>query len=252
MVLKTNCSLPIVLAFMALCGVSSHAQLPALLSSDTLSPRVYGFLAAPAGPGPHPGVILLHGSAGWRPAYAEYARMLADSGFVALALDYYAETGLDTLPAQAVRFWPVWQATVKRAAQWLVGQSSVGGGSVGLIGFSRGAFLAVAVASSMPPVKAVVDFFGGANTRSASIEEQVRNFPPLLILHGDADTVVPVSFAYQLRDAVMKSGGDVEMHLYPGLHHGFNGRFSPGYSKEAAEDSFRRTVEFLRRRLAVR
>ena len=239
-------------AFIILCRDTSLAQRAVLLSPDSVSPRLYGFLAMPSTPGPHPGVIILHGSAGWRPAYAEYAKAVADSGVAALAIDYYAETGRDTVLAQTQRFIPVWQATVRRAAQWLVDQPPLRGAHIGLIGFSRGAFLAVSVASSMPTVKAVVDFFGGATPSIAPVEEQVRNFPPLLILHGEADTLVPIEFAHRLREAVLKSGGEVEMHLYLGVHHSFTGTFSPTYSKEAAADSFKRTVEFLKRRLIQR
>jgi len=249
MTLRDKHWLLLVAVFIVMCGGNVYGQRAALFSPDSVSPRIYGVLATPSASGSHAGVIILHGSAGWRPAYAEYARTLADSGFVALAIDYYAETGPDTVFAQALSLWPIWQATVRRAAQWLVDQPSVGGANIGLVSFSRGAFLAVSVASSIPNVKAVVDLYGGVNTRSGTVEEQVHNFPPLLILHGEADTVVPVAFAHQLREAVMKAGGEVEMHLYPGVHHAFNGTFSPTYSKDAAEDSFRRTVEFLKRRL---
>lgn len=240
----------LVAASIGLCANAARAQKAALLTPDSVSPGIYGFLATPPKPGIYPGLIILHGSAGWRPAYAEYARMLADSGFAALAIDYYAETGPDTGSVQASHLWPIWQATVRRAAQWLAGQPSAAGSNIGLVGISRGAFLAVSVAASMPNVNAVVDFYGGVNTRGRTVEEQVHNFPPLLILHGEADTVVPVAYAHKLCEAVTRSGGEVEMHLYPGVHHAFNGTFSPTYSEQAAVDSFRRTVEFLKRRLS--
>ena len=233
---------------LALAEVAS-AQQPRLVSGDSVLPPIYGFLAIPASQGPHPGVVILHGSAGWRPTYAEYAKALADSGFVALAIDYYSETGRDTVFGQGLRMWPSWQEAVRRAVRWLGEQPSVSKERIGLIGFSRGAFLAVSVGSSIPSVKAVVDFYGGVNTTNASAEEQVRNFPPLLILHGEADTIVPLRFAYDLKQAVTNHGGEVEMHIYPGAHHAFNGMFSPTYSEIAAVDSFRRTVEFLKRRL---
>jgi carboxymethylenebutenolidase len=73
--------------------------------------------------------------------------------------------------------------------------------------------------------------------------------PPLLILHGEADTVVPVSHAYRLRQAVVEQGGEVEMHLYPGAEHAFNAPWRPTYSEAEASDSLRRTIEFLAERL---
>ena len=236
---------------LALAAVAS-AQGPHRLSGDDVSPAICGVLEMPASPGPHPGVVLLHGAGGWRPGYARLARVLADSGFVVLALDYYSETGLATAPWQWQRMWPEWQGTVRGAVRWLGEQPSVSAQRIGLVGFSFGAFLAVSVASSMPSVKAVVDYYGGANTTTKSMEEQVRNFPPLLILHGEADAEVPIRYAHELSEAVTNNGGEVELHIYPGARHGFDGRFGPNYSEAAAVDSFRRTVEFLERRLTNR
>jgi carboxymethylenebutenolidase len=98
-------------------------------------------------------------------------------------------------------------------------------------------------------VKAVVDYFGGGSEDKDELESQVRNFPPLLILHGEEDQVIPVSRAYELRDAVMAQGGEVEIKIYPGAGHGFNGPWIPNYSKEYDIDSFQRTVDFFRRKL---
>jgi len=117
------------------------------------------------------------------------------------------------------------------------------------VGYSRGAFLAVSVASSVPAVRAVVDYFGGGGGGTESLEQEVEGFPPLLILHGDADSIVPIRFAYELRDAVIEAGGEVEWHVYPGADHAFNAPFAPTYSEAAAADAFARTFDFLRRRL---
>jgi len=231
-------------------AANAQAQEPKLLSGPGVSPGVWGVLETPRLPGPHPGVVILHGSSGWRPAYAQYARALADSGYVALAINYFAETGRDTAWGQSSRMWLDWQAAIGSAAEYLRALPSVSKDHLGLVGFSRGAFLAVSVASSIPAVRAVVDFFGGINTSTNSLENQVRNFPPLLILHGDADTIVPVRFAYFLMEAVRTNGGEVEMHVYSGAHHAFNATFGPTYNDSAASDSFRRTIEFLRRRLS--
>jgi carboxymethylenebutenolidase len=223
--------------------------MPKQLSDPDVSPAVWGVLKTPRMPGLHPGLIFLPGSAGWRPEYAQVAKSSADFGFVALAVDYYAETGHDNSHEDRLRMWPLWQATIRNAVAYLQTLPSVASRHIGLVGYSRGAFLAVSVASSVPAVTAVVDFFGGGSAATDSLEQEVRHFPPLLILHGEADTVVPVESAYRLREAVIAHGGEVEMHLYPGAQHGFNAPWSPTYSESEASDSLRRMVEFLRRRL---
>jgi alpha-beta hydrolase superfamily lysophospholipase len=44
---------------------------------------------------------------------------------------------------------------------------------------------------------------------------------PLLILHGDADPVVPVEQSQVFAERVRAAGGDVELHIYAGEGHGF-------------------------------
>ena len=82
-----------------------------------------------------------------------------------------------------------------------------------------------------------------------SLEEETRHFPPLLILHGEADSSIPVGEAYRLRDAVIAQGGEVEMHIYLGAEHSFCAPWSPKYSEPEAVDSQKRAIEFLARKL---
>lgn len=227
----------------------SMGQVPQKLSKPDIIPAVYGVLEIPQTPGPHPAVVILHGSNGWFPVYDSLAKVFADSGFVALTIDYYAETGIDTGQVDKLSKWPHWQAMIRHAVDFLQGHPSSYGRPVGLIGYSRGAFLAVSVASSIPKVRAVVDFYGGGGGGTEPIESEVKHFPPLLILHGEADEAVSVTFANSLRDAVIAQGGEVEMHLYPNEQHAFNAPGWPSYSESATSDSFRRTIDFLRQRL---
>jgi len=227
----------------------SYSQEPTRLSRPAISPAVWGVLEQPHAPGTHPGVVILHGSRGWRPEYAQYAKALADSGFVALALSHFVETGRDTVMRDPRQAWATWHAVVRNAVRYLSALPSTKGQKLGLVGFSHGAFLAISVASSLPEVRAVVDFYGGYNTAVRTRDEQLSSFPPLLILHGDADTLVSVDFARYLKDAIERRGGQVELHIYPGAHHAFNSKVYPTYSDSLAKDSFRLTVDFLARRL---
>jgi carboxymethylenebutenolidase len=226
-----------------------YCQESQLLTKPGLVPELHGFLEKPNSPGTHPAVIILYGSAGWRPIYVNIAKNLADSGFVALALDYYACKEDTTGSAGDGSDWFRWQASVRSAVTFLMEDTSTMQGSVGLLGYSLGAFLSVSIAASIPEVKAVVDYFGGGSSEKDELESQVRNFPPLLILHGEEDQSVPISKAYELRDAVIAHDGEVEMKIYPGAPHGFNAPFLPNYYKEYDIDSFQRTVDFFRRRL---
>ncbi len=211
---------------------------------------MWGVLEIPRDPGPHPAVIILHGSSGWRTLYPEMGRIFADSGFVSVALDYYAETGGAAVGSEEkLEKWEDWRRTVQRTTAYLASRPEVDGNRIGLIGFSRGAFLAVSVATSLPEVKAVVDFFGGGGGGTRALKEETAGFPPLLILHGERDSVVPVSFARQLRRAVLEGGGSVEMVIYPGQEHAFNFPGIASYSPDEAADALQKAMTFLRTHL---
>lgn len=63
---------------------------------------------------------------------------------------------------------------------------------------------------------------------------------PILIFHGDSDTVVPLQQSETLRDAVTSVGGHVSLHVMPGEGHGFR-------NVHNQETEYRLTEEFLRR-----
>lgn len=235
------------LAMLLLLPSGGTAQEPELLTPPGVEPRVWGVLEVPGRPGPAPAVIVLYGSTGWRPEYAEIARRFADAGFVALALDYYAEVGDAAVEREErLRRREGWQQAVRNAARFLGSLPGVKGDHLALVGYSSGAFLAVSVGSSIPSVRAVVDFFGGGGGGVRSVQDEAKGLPPLLILHGDADANVPVSRAHELAAAVRAAGGDVEVHLFPGAAHAFNAWWAPTFSQDAADRSWDITLAFLR------
>ena len=60
-----------------------------------------------------------------------------------------------------------------------------------------------------------------------------KDDPPFLIVHGDADVIVPVEHAKGLRSALEAAGVPVEMHLVEGGKHGVAGAADPGAVKRA-------------------
>ena len=122
------------------------------------------FLPSPAtGSGPYPGMLVLGGSeCGLQSAEAN-AAALASHGFAALALAYCSwpdrngnpVPGMEELPQG---LWLVPLANVERGLSWLNGRAEVDPSRLGIWGGSKGAELALLVASSNPEVKAVVAY----------------------------------------------------------------------------------------------
>jgi carboxymethylenebutenolidase len=219
------------------------------LSGPETNPAVWGRIASPQLPsGTRPGVILLPGSTGWHDTYAQQAEILAETGFAAMALDYLAETGIHPTRQDRLKHWQTWRDILKEAIGMLRSGPCAPDQPIGLVGYSLGAMLALTIAPALPEVAAVVDFFGWVE----ALEAGERSYPPLLILHGDADEQVPVSEAIALRKLVTGRGGKVEMHIYPKAGHGFNAPWGRHYSELESLDSQRRMAEFLARNLLKR
>ncbi len=47
------------------------------------------------------------------------------------------------------------------------------------------------------------------------------DLPPVMLLHGDADRIVPVSTSRRYEERVRETGGRVDLHIFAGFPHGF-------------------------------
>lgn len=179
-------------------------------------------LFAPAGTGRHPVVCALHGSGGLNDTGAlRVGELLAHQGFCVVVPHYFAATG--TRWAEAPTIWrefPTWMRAVSHCLDFAAGLPNADRGRIGLIGFSLGAYLALALGTQQPRVKAIVDFFGGLTEHFV---KGLIQMPPVLILHGEADVVVPVSEAHKLAHTLQERGIPYEMKIYKQAGHGFHG-----------------------------
>jgi carboxymethylenebutenolidase len=65
--------------------------------------------------------------------------------------------------------------------------------------------------------------------------------PPALLLHGEADPVVPVAQAHEVEKLLQRLGSMYEIKTYPGQGHSFHGM--------AQMDALTRTLRFLGKHL---
>jgi phospholipase/carboxylesterase len=91
-----------------------------------------------------------------------------------------------------------------------------------LIGFSQGTMMALHVGlRRAEPVAGIVGF-SGALLAPEALEEEIRARPPVLLVHGDADPVVPFG-ALALAEAALRGAGvAVETLTCRGLGHGID------------------------------
>src|SRR5436190_8911503 len=126
------------------------AARPVFAQSDVqLPPGIVGEFHA-AGPGRRPAMLVLGGSEGGLTSGAAGARLLAAQGYSALGLAYFQAPGLpSTLENIPLEYF-------MRAIDWLAQQPSVDPRRIGVLGGSKGAEMALLLASRDRRLKAVV------------------------------------------------------------------------------------------------
>jgi carboxymethylenebutenolidase len=195
----------------------------------------------PPGPGPHPALVLLHGADGLPGRslpYRDLAAQLAEHGYLADLVHYFDVTGGRASGLGHPLQLAAWLSAAGAAVGHAAAAPAADPGRVGLVGVSLGAYLAVAVASQDRRVGAVVECCGGV---ADFFTRGLERMPPVLILHGGDDPVVPVSEAHRLDRLLTERRRPHEVHIYPGRGHRLSGA--------DFEDAVARTLAFLDRHL---
>ncbi|XP_076220148.1 acyl-coenzyme A amino acid N-acyltransferase 2-like isoform X1 [Aptenodytes patagonicus] len=133
--------------------------------------RVRGALFLPPGPGPFPGVIDLFGGAGGLIEFR--AGLLASRGFAVLALAFFAYDDLPRTLAQLDLEY------FEEAAELLLRHPKVRGPGLGVVGVSKGAEVALAMAAFLPQVVATVWINGTAFLHGNPLVYKDLRIPPI-------------------------------------------------------------------------
>jgi len=91
-----------------------------------------------------------------------------------------------------------------------------------LMGFSQGAMAALFTGLRLTPGCAGILAYAGALPGAASLAAQIASRPPVLLVHGEADEVVPVAASRQAESVLRGLGVAVEAAYRPGLGHGLD------------------------------
>jgi phospholipase/carboxylesterase len=91
-----------------------------------------------------------------------------------------------------------------------------------LIGFSQGTMMALHVGLRRAISPAAIVGFSGLLAGPEHLKPATSP-PPIMLVHGDADDVVPVGALHTAREALAGQGYPVAWHVRPGLGHGIDG-----------------------------
>src|SRR5262245_38276298 len=136
-----------------------------------------------------PAIIVVHGSSGGGSQFEAYGREFTRLGYHVFVVHYFERTGHAYVYPQIVeKHFLEWMETLAQAVTFAINEPGVDATRIALLGISLGGYLSLALASQDQRVAAVIEIFGGMPKQIAPL---VKRMPPVLILHGDADEVVP-------------------------------------------------------------
>ena len=102
----------------------------------------------------------------------------------------------------------------------LPAQTGIGPENTVLFGFSQGTMMSLHVALRRAVPVAGIAGFSGRLLQPELLAEQVTAKPPVLLVHGDQDPVVPPASMAEAAAALEAAGVSVRTHMSPGVAHG--------------------------------
>lgn len=226
---------------------------------------INAYYARPLGPGPFPGMVVIHHMPGWDEWYREATRKFAHHGYAALSPNLYHRAGHGAPDDVAAKVRAAGGVPDEQAVGDLVGSMQylraqpTNNGKVGVFGTCSGGRHAYLAACRSAGFDAVVDCWGG---RVVMAEEELSpTYPvapvdytgdlscPVLGIFGEEDHNPTPAQVAQLEQALIKHGKQYEFHMYPGAGHGFFYYDRPAYRQQQAVDGWKKIWVFLQKHL---
>ncbi|PZV20365.1 MAG: esterase [Leptolyngbya sp.] len=213
----------------------------------------------PSAQGPHPAIVTIYGGAWQRgspAATARFSSYMAAQGYTVVAIDYRH--------APEHRF-PTQIEDVQAALAWIRDRAatySIDPGRMALVGWSAGAHLAMLAAyePGALPIRAVVSYYGPVNLAAGYYDPPVPDpidttavlesflggnpeqlpelyqraspvfavrpgLPPTLLIYGQRDHIVQLSYGQQMYERLTRSGNPAALIAIPWAEHAFDAVF---------------------------
>ena len=253
--------------------------------SEDHKTKLIGYIFEPAGPGPHPGMVMLHGRAGPYSSLAngvykastlskrhkQWGEFWAERGYVAMLVDSFGPRGFwegfqrgsyDDRPPE-VSEQLVRPLDAYGALKYLRKRKDVAGDRVGAQGWSNGGMTVLATMSAKAPgieaptretgFRAALAEYPGCGMDA--LKGKYQNYAPLLLMVAEADDEVSPKRCEDFAKRAKSNGNDLELIVYPGAGHNFD---DPGKKKQAnpanhtaTADAMRRAEKFFAKQLGV-
>lgn len=176
--------------------------------------------------GKRPGVLVVHEWWGHNDYARKRARMLAELGYTALAVDMYGGGKTADHPEDAGRFasearkdLDVAEARFLAAREVLARHPTVDAGQIAAIGYCFGGGVVLEMARRGVDLDAVASFHGSLATPSPARPGAVK--ARVLVFTGEADPMVPPEQVSAFEQEMQAAGASYSVVVYPGAKHSF-------------------------------
>ena len=187
--------------------------------------------------GKRPGILVIHEWWGHNEYARRRARMLAEHGYTALAVDMYGDGKQAHHPDDAKKFSSevaknaaLAKARFDAAYNLISKEESVDASRIAAIGYCFGGSVALNMARMGEPLKAVVSFHGGLGTEHPAETGKVR--ARIASFTGDDDPMIPAAQVAAFRQEMDKAGVSYKVVTYPGAKHAFTNPDADKYGQE--------------------
>jgi carboxymethylenebutenolidase len=222
------------------------------------------YRAAPAGGTGLATVLVVQEVFGVHEHIKDVCRRFAKAGYMAIAPELYARQGdpskytdIQKLLTEVVSKVPDEQvmSDLDACAAWAAAHGG-DANRMGITGFCWGGREVWLYAAHNPRLKAAVAWYGpltGDPTPlkpTYPVDVAPKLEVPVLGLYGGADAGIPPSSIERMRAALRSGAGpgnQSEIVVYPDAPHAFHADYRPSYRKDAAEDGWKRCLEWFRR-----
>lgn len=206
-------------------------------------------------------VLVVHEWWGHNEYARKRARMLAEEGYVALAVDMYGDGKTAQHPDDAGRFMAeltkniaVGEARFNAATDFIIKQPSVDAGKIAAIGYCFGGGVVLHMARQAADLKAVVSFHGSlapiTPAKAGAVKAQI------LVFNGEDDKIITNEQVVAFKSEMSSIGAKFRYIGYPGVKHSFTNPDADIYAKKfnlplaydqkADQDSWKQTIDFFR------
>ena len=210
------------------------------------------YASAPDGPGPFPGVVVIHPAGGVNEFPQRICDHLAEQGYAAVSPDLFhriTDSSMSGVEKAGSLLDPQVLADVNAAVDFLQSHPSVIGDRIGITGFCMGGRVSWLAATSIPAITASAPYYGGnimvARGGAQTPFELTDGINcPILFHFGEIDANPSPEDMMTLDAELTRLGKSHQFYAYPNADHAFADHTSPRYNRNAFEVSWARTLEF--------